>query len=142
MKIDLDKTPSNTIVAYDVGHIHVHGSLRTGDGTAPQTHIVTASVIITPDVVVENWQPATPSELAPSHMQQVLEFQPEIVLLGTGRRLQFPASEISQVCHQVGVGFEVMDTGAACRTYNILAAEGRRVVAALLMIEPVNRGQE
>lgn len=135
MKIDLDKTAANTIVAYDVGHIHVHGSKQTSDGIVPHMQIVTASAIITPDVVIEGWQPNLLSELTPAHMQIVLEFQPEIVLLGTGRSLRFPAAEILQICHQAGIGIEVMDTGAACRTYNILAAEGRRVVAAMLMIE-------
>jgi len=140
MKINLDKNAGNMIIAYDVGLIRVHGSVQTDAGTAPKIHSVTASAIITPETVVENWQPTHPSELQPEHMQQLLEFQPEIVLLGTGRQLRFPASEIGQACYQAGAGFEVMDTGAACRTYNILAAEGRRVVAALLMIEPATGG--
>ncbi len=135
MKIDLDKTAANTIIAYEIGQIQVHGSKQTSDGMAPHIQIVTASAIITPDIVIEGWQPTLPSELTAEHMQSVLEFQPEIVLLGTGRSLRFPAAKILQVCHQAGVGIEVMDTGAACRTYNILAAEGRRVVAALMMIE-------
>lgn len=136
MKFSLDNSPGNTIIAYDVGQIQVHSLNVSGKaGTEPRVRIITSSVIITPDVIIEDWQPRLPAELSPLHMQPVLEFQPEIVLLGTGRSLQFPAVEIIQLCHEAGAGIEVMDTGAACRTYNILAAEGRRVAAALLMIE-------
>jgi len=135
MKIDLDRSAANTIIAYDVGSIRVHGSVQTQEGTAPQVHDLTTSSIVTPDAIIEHWHAGSLSELAAEQMRAVLACQPEIVLLGTGRRLQFPASEVSQTCHEAGIGLEVMDTGAACRTYNILAMEGRRVVAALLMIE-------
>jgi uncharacterized protein len=136
MKFNLDNSTGNTIVAYDVGLIQVHSSsVPTDEGAQAKIRNITSSTIITPEHIVVDWQPQIPADLAVPHMQQVLEFQPEIVLLGTGRSLRFPATEVIQVCHQAGAGFEVMDTGAACRTYNILAAEGRRVVAALLMIE-------
>jgi len=136
MKFNLDNSSGNSIVAYDVGSIQVHSSgTHIDEGADAKIRIITSSVIITPEVLFEDWQPKVPAELAVLHMQQVLEFQPEIVILGTGRSLRFPAAEVIQVCHHAGVGFEAMDTGAACRTYNILAAEGRRVAAALLMIE-------
>ena len=136
MKFSLDKSTGNTIVAYDVGTIQVHSrEIRENERSQSIMRIVTSSTIITPEVLIEEWPPTSPTELAVQHMQQVLEFQPEIVILGTGRRLRFPPAELMQVCHLAGAGFEVMDTGAACRTYNILAGEGRRVAAALLMIE-------
>lgn len=136
MKVSLDNSRANTIVAYDVGMVRVHTRVSQ-DNAAPTANIlnITSSTIITPDSLIDNWQPSRPTELAASHMQAVLALEPEIVILGTGRRLCFPPNEIAQACHLVGAGFEVMDTGAACRTYNILAAEGRRVAAALLMIE-------
>ena len=109
--------------------------MTASDGQQSRARKLSASVIITPDTVIEDWEPTEPAQLTPGHMQQMLEFQPEIVILGTGRRLRFPAAEITLICHQAGVGIEVMDTGAACRTYNILAAEGRRVAAGLWMIE-------
>lgn len=135
MKIDLDRSAANTIIAYDEGNVRVHGSIQTQDSAAPRVHDLNTSVIVTPDSIIEHWHPSHISELAVEHMQTVLACEPEIVLLGTGRRLQFPGTEVSQICHDAGIGLEVMDTGAACRTYNILAMEGRRVVAALLMIE-------
>ena len=136
MKFSLDKSTGNTIIAYDVGAIQVHTRVSTAtEGPKSHVRIITSSAIITPEVLIEEWPPADPAELVADHMRQVLEFQPEIVILGTGRHLRFPPVEIIQTCHQAGAGFEVMDTGAACRTYNILAAEGRRVAIAVLMIE-------
>ena len=58
--------------------------------------------------------------------------RPEVILLGTGNRLQFPHPRLTQPLQQAGIGLEAMDTVAACRTYNILMAEGRQVLAALL----------
>jgi len=135
MKIDLEKSAANAIIAYESGSVHVHGSVHTSEGMAPRIHILTTSAIVTPDAIIEPWGPSTLSELTTAHMQAVLEIQPEIVILGTGRQLHFPAGEISHACYAAGIGLEIMDTGAACRTYNILAMEGRRVAAALLMIE-------
>jgi uncharacterized protein len=136
MKLNLDKSAGNTIIAYDVGSIQVHRLVTTAsEGTKAKVSKVTTSAIITPEVLIEDWLPANSRELVAAHMQQVLEFQPELVILGTGRRLHFPSIEVIQACHQAGAGFEAMDTGAACRTYNILAGEGRRVAVALMMIE-------
>jgi uncharacterized protein len=63
------------------------------------------------------------------------ELESEVVLIGTGKSLRFPRSELIAPLMASGTGFEIMDTAAACRTYNILMGEGRRVSAALLMIE-------
>ena len=136
MKFNLDSTTGHTIVRYDVGEIQLHlNGMPPVEGIEKTARIVRTSAIITPETIIENWPPTAPAGVLPLHIQQVLEFHPEIVILGTGRSLRFPAQEVIQVCHQAGAGFEVMDTGAACRTYNILAGEGRRVAAALLMIE-------
>jgi uncharacterized protein len=93
------------------------------------------SVVVVPSRLQE-WSPASFLELKESHLQSLLDLEPEVVLVGTGDRLHFPAPYLVEplLRHQVGVEF--MDTAAACRTYNILVGEGRRVVAALLMIRP------
>lgn len=136
MKVSLDKTSANTIIAYDVGMVRIHTrAIRQTAETTSNVRQLTRSAIVTPDTLLEGWQPQQAQELVVSHMQDVLAFEPEIVILGTGRHLRFPSNDVMQACHQAGAGVEVMDTGAACRTYNILAAEGRRVVAALIMIE-------
>jgi len=72
--------------------------------------------------------------LATTHFAQLATLHPEIVLIGTGGALRFPAPVLLRPLYDAGIGVEVMDTGAASRTYNVLMAEGRAVAAALLMI--------
>lgn len=83
---------------------------------------------------IEAWAPASFDELAGEHFEAIAELEPEIVIVGTGERQQFPHPRLTRPLIDRGIGVEIMDTGAACRTYNIILAEGRRVVAALLMI--------
>ena len=92
-----------------------------------------SSLLVTPSRIVPKWRPTSMLDLRREDLQAVMEFEPEIVLLGTGRRLRFPPAAIRTELHRRAIGLEVMDTAAACRTYNILAAEGRNVVAALLI---------
>ncbi|OGI44308.1 MAG: hypothetical protein A2V92_04410 [Candidatus Muproteobacteria bacterium RBG_16_65_31] len=94
-----------------------------------------ASLIVTPRQIVPDWAPRSVAELARAHFVAVIGLAPEVVLLGTGARLRFPDTACTRALLEAKIGLEVMDTGAACRTYNILMAEGRRVAAALLMIE-------
>ena len=93
------------------------------------------SVLITPSRLITDWPPQSFSDLLAQHFDQIRELNPEVVVLGTGARLQFPRTADTRALIQANIGLEVMDTGAACRTYNILMQDGRRVVAALLMIE-------
>ena len=92
------------------------------------------NLITMPDHIIENWQVQSFEQLSEEHFDLLLPFQPEIVLLGTGATLQFPSPFVTNKLIAVKVGVEVMDTNAACRTYNILMAEGRNVAAALLLI--------
>jgi uncharacterized protein len=71
--------------------------------------------------------------LAPAHFETFVALSPEIVLLGTGARLRFPRPELTRALVEARIGLEVMDVQAACRTYNILAAESRKVAAAVLL---------
>lgn len=85
------------------------------------------------DQLIEEWPPKTFAELAPEHLEAILALKPELVLLGTGLTQRFPPSAIRSAFTSQGVGLEVMDLGAACRTFNILVQEERRVVAALFL---------
>lgn len=91
-----------------------------------------SSVLVTPASVSE-WPVADFDTLMAAHFEPVLALRPEVVILGTGRAIRFPATPLARALAEAGVGLEVMDSGAACRTYNILAAEGRKVVAAILV---------
>jgi uncharacterized protein len=90
-------------------------------------------VVLTASEIVFDWPPGSVEELQLDHLQAVLALKPQIILLGTGERQVFPASAIGAAIQAAGIGFEVMDTRAACRTYNVLVQEGRRVAAALIV---------
>lgn len=84
-------------------------------------------------------EPAWPltdiDQLATPHIKQILDFDPELVIIGTGARLAFPTVDVYAELVRRRIGVEFMDTGAACRTYNILSAEGRNVVAGIILPE-------
>jgi uncharacterized protein len=82
---------------------------------------------------LEPWKVTQLQDVDKTAMQSLLDWSPELILLGTGKQLHFPARAVREACMQQGVGLEVMDTGAAARTYNLLAADGRQVLAALLV---------
>jgi len=90
------------------------------------------SLVVTPARVIEDWQVMDFDALSASHFDFLLALKPEIVLLGTGAVLRFPQPALSRRLLLAHIGLEVMDTAAACRTYNILSAEGRNVAAAVL----------
>jgi len=79
------------------------------------------------------WDPTRFEALAPVHFEPLVNATPELVLLGTGKKLRFGHPRLYAALTAKRIGVETMDLGAACRTFNILAAEGRRVAAALLL---------
>lgn len=111
-----------------VRHFHP-GELRVRGTTYAR------SVIITPQRVIDDWPPQTSVELSAAHLQRLLELEPrpEVILLGTGERQHFPSPEVMAPLFAAGVGVEIMATAPACRTWNIVLAEGRRAAAALLI---------
>jgi uncharacterized protein len=91
------------------------------------------NVVLTPDTVAPGFAPEGFEALAEADFERLLDTSPEIVLLGTGATQRFPHPRLTAPLHRAQVGVEVMDTPAACRTYNILVAEGRSVTAALIV---------
>lgn len=92
------------------------------------------SLILSNERIIDDWQPQRLDELTGADLQRVLEIGPEVFLLGTGKRLSFPTPGLTAALLEAGIGVEIMDTAAACRTYNILLGEHRHVAAALLLI--------
>lgn len=90
------------------------------------------SLIITPDELLTDWQPDNVEQLETDHFAPVLALAPQVLVLGTGDSLTFPRPQQLACLYQAGIGVEVMDTAAACRTYNVLVSEDRAVVGALL----------
>ena len=82
---------------------------------------------------VQAWGPLAFEDLAASHFESIAALKPEVVIFGSGSRLRFVPPALMRVLIEQRVGVETMDTAAACRTYNVLASEGRSVVAALLL---------
>lgn len=91
------------------------------------------SLLVMPDQLLTDWGPHSIEALETEHLDAIRALQPEVVLLGTGNAQVFPARELMRALLRDGVGLEIMDTASACRTYNILMGEGRRVVAALII---------
>ncbi len=91
------------------------------------------NLIVLPDRIIERWEVSSFDQLAAENFDFLLSLQPEMVLFGTGKTLRFPHPRLTRNLVESGVGIEVMDTNAACRTFNILTAEERRVAAALLL---------
>ncbi len=121
MKLHLSSTAGlNIFTAYGEGYVAVNHRKYE------------ENLIVLPDSVTPDWSTATVATLAAADMDKLLALGAEIVLLGTGSRLRFPAGALVRPFAPAGIGLEVMDLQAACRTYNILAAEGRKVAAALL----------
>jgi uncharacterized protein len=115
-----------------IGGINLIRSYATGEVRIGET-VIRSSCLVKADQLIADWRPQTVADISVADMDAVLALKPEVVVIGSGPRQQFPAPEILGAVLSRGVGCEVMDTGAACRTYNILASEGRTVVAALLL---------
>lgn len=91
------------------------------------------SLLIAADQLITDWSPQSLLELTPEDWRIALELNPELILLGTGRQFKMPPHSLLAPIYAKKIGIECMDTGAACRTYMALVAEGRRVLAALLI---------
>ena len=127
---------SYSVRSYQAGQITITLPISTDEESplAVNELILTRSFIIAPRQLRENWPPQNVGELA-EHLQVVIDLEPELVILGTGRVLEFPPPSLTESLYTKGIGVEIMDTAAACRTYNVLMHEGREVVAALIVDE-------
>lgn len=94
---------------------------------------LTSSFLLAPNQAVENWPPSDATGLDASHVDALLALQPELVILGTGEHQVFPAAAFMAGFLRKGIGIEAMDNAAAARTYNLLAGEGRRVIAGFIL---------
>ncbi|HEU0200919.1 MAG TPA: Mth938-like domain-containing protein [Burkholderiaceae bacterium] len=122
MKLHADPISNlNTVTAYGPGFIEINKVRHT------------SSLIVTAEEAVQPWPVEDFQALTVEHFEALAQRGPEIVLLGTGSRQRFPHPRVTQPLLRAHIGLEVMSTAAACRTYNILLSEGRRVLAAMLL---------
>ncbi|WP_260843141.1 Mth938-like domain-containing protein [Sedimenticola selenatireducens] len=115
-----DQSIGNIIQAYTDESVMVNGVKFT------------RSLVIMAEQIIPDWKPESFEGLTEADFVSILEMRPDLVVLGTGPKQQFPMPALYQSLTNAGIGVEVMNTPAACRTYNILTSEGRKVIAALL----------
>ena len=127
MELQSENHPSGYRVGSFVHNVVVIGEER-----------YTASLIVTPEQVVRDWPPQHPDQLTIEDLGIILALEPELILVGTGNTLRFPDSVILKGVVRAGIGIDFMDSRAVCRTYNILAAEGRHVAAGIIIDRSTN----
>ena len=94
---------------------------------------LSASFIVAPEQLLDSWAPTAVEQIDQTAIEPIIALAPQVVLIGTGARQRFVAPRVQALLLQRGIGVESMDNAAAARTYNLLAQEGRRVVAAFLL---------
>ena len=122
MKFHLEQSAGkNAFTGYGEGYVSVNGERHE------------ASLVVGAERVITDWPARSVDSLAADHLAAIVEMAPEIVLIGSGPKFTFPDPARLAPLYKAGIGVEVMDTPAACRTYNILMGDGRNVVAALIL---------
>lgn len=125
MKLQSDPhSGANTITGYGDGYVEINKT--------PYAH----AVVLSSDGAISEWTAQSFDDLEAHHFSQLIDLKPELILIGTGKRQRFPKPELLKALISAKIGFEIMDSQAACRTYNILVGEGRQVLLALI-VEPV-----
>ncbi|GAA5080176.1 Mth938-like domain-containing protein [Lysobacter panacisoli] len=109
--------------------------LRAADGSSARVNdrLLDASFVLSPNRLIEDWPVRDVKAMTPHDLEPVLALEPEVILLGSGAAQVFPPAAVLAACLGRGVGLETMTNAAAARTYNVLASEGRRVVAAFVL---------
>lgn len=121
MKLQIAQTDGlNTFTAYGEGYVSVNAVRHAGN------------IIVLPERIIEGWTTASFETLRVDDFELLAGTDAEIILLGTGKALRFPRAELLRPLIPAQKGLEVMDIPAACRTYNVLVSEGRKVAAALI----------
>lgn len=120
MQISRESTAGNLIRAVE------HDRVRIGSVW------ITGNIIVTAEEIVSDWAPADPAHLTIEDLEPALAFHPEVLIVGAGHRALTPDVELMAELGARSVGLEFMRTDAACRTFNVLVHEGRRVAAALI----------
>jgi len=129
VKLHLDAARGNFIRAHSAGRVLIGETAYT------------RSLVVLPGRVLEDWPPRHFDEITVEHLALLATLEVDTVVLGTGLRQRFPSPALASPLIGQGIGLEVMDTAAACRTFNILAGDGRPVAAALVL-EPAPQNSE
>lgn len=122
MKMALDTASGvNVIKSYENGRVQI------------RERYYTRSLIVLPGQLYPDWEPSRAQDLRTFHLETILDKRPEVLIVGTGERQVFPDLAQFATLMDLGIGFEIMDNAAACRTFNVLLAEDRRAALALII---------
>jgi len=122
MEFSLDRgTATYQIQAYEPGCITVSGEK------------IAHSILILAEHLISPWEPGSLELMKAEDIERILTFKPEVVIIGTGHKMQRPSLEVLRPLIDQNIGFEIMDTKAACRTYTLLMSEDRKVAALLIL---------
>lgn len=124
VKFHLSISPGNVFTGLGEGYVRL-GIVEYRD-----------NLVVTPNKIVTGWAAGGFHALTAEDFVAIAALEPEVVLLGTGATMRFPHPRLTRALTDLRIGLEVMDTPAACRTFNILAAEGRKVAVAILIDHP------
>lgn len=116
----VDQSNGYTIQGYTDNSVTVNGT------------VFSKSLVVMAERVIPDWRPDSFQALHETDFAAFIDLRPDLVVLGTGQQQRFPDPQLYRALIEAGIGIEVMTTPAACRTYNILTSEGRRVISALL----------
>ncbi|MFV2061513.1 MAG: Mth938-like domain-containing protein [Gammaproteobacteria bacterium] len=136
MAFTRENNVGNAIHSYTIGEIQIIQNTVSDGVIEAKLNPVTSNLIISPSALIMNWIVGDLDEISDNSIQQIVELQPEIVILGVGAKMKLPSVKINLLFQNYNIGLEIMDTAAACRTYNFLLTEGRNVAAALFQISP------
>jgi len=104
-----------------------------GEAVTVSGRLYTTSIVISPTEILTDWPPKHVDELQIDDFQMILDLKPELAIVGTGVHQHFPSPRLFTMFMGAGVGIDFMNSRAACRTYNILAAEGRYIAAGIIV---------
>ena len=121
LELDISDNEANKIQSYSDNSFKVKNT------------IIHSNIVISRTKLQKNWFSEDYSQFAMQHLNEFIDWHPEIIILGTGKSLLMPEENLTAYVNQRHIGFEIMDTGAACRCYNVLIDEGRDVVACLFL---------
>ncbi len=134
MAFTRENSIGNAIHSYADSEIQIIQNKQTNGVMTATLNSITSNFIINPDTVILDWAVTKLGDINEEVISPIIALEPEIVILGVGQKMTLPLITINMMFQKHNIGLEMMDTAAACRTYNFLLTEGRNVAAALIQI--------
>jgi len=134
MAFTRENSIGNAIHSYTSGEIQIIQNMLVDGVMEASLNPVSTNLIINPKTLISDWSVQTLDDIDEDSIHDIVDLYPEIVILGAGTKMVLPSVKINLMFQNHGIGVEIMDTPAACRTYNFLLTEGRNVAAALIQI--------